>query len=88
MWISFSVSPSSSRSTGMPVQRATTVAMSSSSTSSFTSGSVGPPSRSASSCSSAGQLAVADLGDALQVAFALGALGLHAQLVDPRASRP
>ena len=30
-----------------------------------------------------GQLAVADLGDALQVAFALGALGLHPQLVDP-----
>ena len=29
-----------------------------------------------------GNLAVADLGDALQVAFALGALGLHAQLVD------
>ena len=31
-----------------------------------------------------GQLAVADLGDALQVAGALGALGLHPQLVDPR----
>ena len=30
-----------------------------------------------------GQLAVADLGDALEVAVALGALGLHAQLVDP-----
>ena len=29
-----------------------------------------------------GQLAVADLGDALEVAAALGALGLHAQLVD------
>ena len=31
------------------------------------------------------QLAVADLGDALEVAGALGALGLHAQLVDPLA---
>ena len=30
-----------------------------------------------------GQLAVADLGDALEVAGALGALGLHAQVVDP-----
>ena len=29
------------------------------------------------------QLAVPDLGDALEVAHALGALGLHAQLVDP-----
>ena len=29
------------------------------------------------------QLAVADLGDPLEVAGALGALGLHAQLVDP-----
>ena len=37
----------------------------------------------ASSRSSCGQLAVADLGDALEVALALGALGLHAQLVDP-----
>ena len=67
----------------MPVQRATTDAMSSSSTSSLTIGfSIGAPSRSASSCSSVGQLAVADLGDALEVALALGALGLHAQLVD------
>jgi ATP-dependent Clp protease ATP-binding subunit ClpB len=39
MWMSFSVSPSSSRSTGIPVQRATTAATSSSSTSSFTIGS-------------------------------------------------
>ncbi len=31
-----------------------------------------------------GQLAVADLGDPLEVAGALGALGLHPQLVDPR----
>src|SRR5512134_2589840 len=30
-----------------------------------------------------GQLAVADLGDSLQVAGPLGALGLHAQVVDP-----
>ena len=28
------------------------------------------------------ELAVADLGDTLQVALALGALGLHAQVVD------
>ncbi len=35
MWISFSVSPSSSLLTGMPVQRATTSAMSSASTSSL-----------------------------------------------------
>ena len=35
MWISFSTSPSISRETGMPVQRATTSATSSSSTSSF-----------------------------------------------------
>ena len=83
MWMSFSISPSSRRETGMPVQRATTAAMSSSSTSSFTIGS--------NSCVLAlgqlglerGQLAVADLGDALEVAGALGALGLHAQLVDP-----
>ena len=35
MWISFSVSPSSRRLTGMPVQRATTSATSSASTSSL-----------------------------------------------------
>src|SRR4051812_17050526 len=29
-----------------------------------------------------GQLAITDLGDALELAGALGALGLHAQLVD------
>ena len=53
MWISFSVSPSSRRETGIPVQEPTTAAMSSSSTSSFTIGSAGA-SRWASSCSSAG----------------------------------
>ena len=53
MWISFSVSPSSRRSTGIPVQRPTTAAMSSSSTSSLTIGFSGAL-RSASSRSSAG----------------------------------
>ena len=42
-------------------------------------------SRSASSFSSSGQDAVADLGDAREVARPLRALGLHAQLVDLRA---
>ena len=69
MWMSFSVSPSSSRSTGMPVQRATTMAMSSSSTSSFT-----IDSRTAvpllELLLERRQLAVADLGDALEVAAA------------------
>ena len=36
MWTSFSISPSIRRVTGMPVQRATTAAMSSASTSSLT----------------------------------------------------
>ena len=76
MWISFSVSPSSSRETGMPVQRATTAAMSSSSTSSFTIGSVGRVAL-LELLLERRQLAVADLGDALEVALALGALGLH-----------
>ena len=83
MWMSFSVSPSSSRSTGMPVHRATTEAMSSSSTSSLT---IGSPAGSRPLLELAlerGQLAVADLGDALEVARPLGALGLHPQLVDP-----
>ena len=83
MWTSFSTSPSSSRSTGIPVHCATTAAMSSSSTSSFTIGSTACGSaRSASSRSSSGSSAVADLGDAREIALALGALGLHAQIVD------
>ena len=68
--------------TGMPVQRGDDEAMSSSLTSSFTIGSRRRASRSASSFSSAGMLAVADLGGALELALALGALGLHLQLVD------
>ena len=55
--------------------------MSSSSTSSFTIGSAGALAL-LQLLLERGQLAVADLGDALQVAGALGALGLHAQLVD------
>ena len=82
MWMSFSVSPSMSRVTGMPVQRLTTSAMSSSSTSSFTIGSSSAASRSLELGFERRQLAVADLGHALEVALALGALGLHAQLVD------
>ncbi len=41
MWISFCISPSSRRETGMPVQRATTSAISSASTSSFKQGAFG-----------------------------------------------
>ena len=72
----------------MPVQRATTAAMSSSSTSSLTIGFSTRAVALGELLLERGQLAVADLGDALQVALALGALGLHAQLVDPRVSRP
>ena len=56
--------------------------MSSSSTSSLTIGSVGRLAL-RELLLERGQLAVADLGDALEVALALGALGLHPQLVDP-----
>ena len=55
MWISFSVSPSSSRETGIPVQRPTTMATSSSSTSSLTIGAASGSTRSSSSFSSAGR---------------------------------
>ena len=82
MWISFSVSPSSSLSTGMPVQRATTAAMSSSSTSSFTIESRVDAVALGELLLERRQLAVADLGDALEVALALVALGLALQLVD------
>ena len=56
MWMSFSTSPSSSRETGMPVHEATTAAMSSSSTSSFTIGasSVAPRARRAPARARAG----------------------------------
>ena len=65
----------------MPVHEPTTAAMSSSSTSSLTIGSDGA-SRSRQLLLQRGQLAVADLRHALQVAAALRALGLHPQLVD------
>ena len=95
MWISFSVSPSSRRLTGMPVQRATTSATSSASTSSLRNtaarrrraGSRPSPARTLGAralgrfvlCQlllQLGDLAVAQLGGALQVGFALGPLGL------------
>ena len=84
MCTSFCTSPSRSRSTGIFVQAATTAAMSSSSTSSFTIGSVGADRLAALGelLLERGQQAVADLGDALEIAVALGPLGLHAQLVD------
>lgn len=81
MWTSFSVSPSSIRWTGMPVHFATTSATSSAVTSSL---------RKPSSESVVGarfglrqlpleprELAVAQLGGALQVGLALGALGFR-----------
>ena len=80
MWISFSTSPSSRRETGMPVHLATTSATSSASTSSLRKPCVSPSVR----CGLAlgelllelGDLAVAQLGRALQVGLALGALDL------------
>src|SRR6266508_4028630 len=54
MWISFSVSPSSRRETGIPVQRPTTSATSSSSTSSFPIGSESGSARFSSSFSRVG----------------------------------
>ena len=82
MWTSFSTSPSSRRSVGIPVHCATTAAMSSSSTSSFTIGAACGSARSESSLLELREQAVADLGDASEVAAALGALGLHPELVD------
>ena len=67
----------------MPVQRPTVCAMSSSSTSSFTIGLLARAAALGELLLERGDLAVADLGDPLQVALALGALGLHPQLVDP-----
>ena len=66
----------------MPVQRATTAAMSSSSTSSFTIESAVCAVALRELLLERRQLAVADLGDALEVAGALLALGLALQLVD------
>ena len=94
MWISFSTSPSISRETGIPVQRATTSATSSSVTSSV---SIEPP----SACSSRsallllgddllelGDLAVAKLRRPLEVGVALGALELAAGLLELATWRP
>ena len=86
MWMSFSTSPSSSRETGMPVHLATTSATSSASTSSFRNGR--RPRRGVSSAASSlllelGNLAVAQLGRALQVGLALGPLELGARLLEP-----
>ena len=68
MWTSFSTSPSSSRSVGIPVHCATTAAMSSSSTSSFT---IGAEPRLRPTLGQLllelGQQAVADLGHASEV---------------------
>ena len=86
MWRSFSTSPSSSFETGMPVHFATTSAMSSSSTSSLRkvpsawSSRAAPPGR--DRLLELGDLAVAQLGGALEVAVALGALGLAVRLLE------
>ena len=83
---SFCISPSSSLVTGMPVQRLTTSAMSSSSTSSLISRAPLPlRPRSVSSCScrsSCGELAVLQLGGAVQVVLPLGLLDLDLGLLD------
>ena len=82
MWTSFSTSPSSRRSVGIPVHCATTAAMSSSSTSSLTIGADSGLAALRELALELGQQAVADLGDTGQLAVPLRALGLHAQLVD------
>ena len=82
MWTSFSTSPSSSLSVGIPVHCATTAAMSSSSTSSLTIGASLRLRPLGQLAFELGQEAVADLRDAGEVAVALGALRLHAELVD------
>ena len=82
MWTSFSTSPSSRRSVGIPVHCATTAAMSSSSTSSLTIGADLRLRALRELALELGEEPVADLRDAREVAVALGALGLHAQLVD------
>ena len=87
MWMSFSTSPSISLETGMPVHLATTSATSSSSTSSLRK--VTPD------CGGGqlglalgelalelGDLAVAQLGRALEVGLALGALGVAVRLLE------
>ena len=74
--------PSSSRSTGMPVQRATVV-RDVVLVDLLLDHRVGRAALALGELAlERGQLAVADLGDALQVALALCALGLHPQLVD------
>ena len=85
MWMSFSTSPSISFETGMPVHLATTSAMSSSSTSSLRkpASPVGALLRLApSSLLELRDLAVAQLGRALEVGLALGALGLAVGLLE------
>ena len=86
--ISFSISPSMSRDTGTPVQRLTTSATSSSSTSSlsmrspawsFCQGLLGCGE---ASSAAPGRRAVAQLGGALQVALALGPFGGGPGLLD------
>ena len=87
MWTSFSTSPSSRRETGMPVHLATTSATSSASTSSLRNGA--PPSA-ALRCRlqpppaalELGDLAVAQLGGALEVGLALGPLDLAVRLLE------
>ena len=88
MWISFSTSPSISRETGIPVHLATTSAMSSSVTSSV---SIEPPLGVqlgelrlllGDGLLELGDPAVAELGGALEVAVALGPLGLAAGLLE------
>ena len=80
MWISFSTSPSIRRETGMPVHLATTSATSSASTSSLQEARLAAelggrrPRRAAAL--ELGDLAVAQLGGALEVGLALGALEL------------
>ena len=87
IWISFSTSPSISLETGMPVQLATTSATSSSSTSSLRKVTSACSSRRLASRSTAsllelGDLAIAQLGGALKVGVALGALGLAMGLLE------
>ncbi len=87
MWISFSISPSSKRETGMPVQRATTWAMSSASTSSLSRApGACSPARRCSPVLQAGlqiaQRAVAQAGRGFQVGASLGLLDLIPCLFD------
>ena len=81
MWMSFSTSPSSRRETGMPVHLPTTSAISSASTllgqvDRRLVGVLGATRPRRACCSSSRDLAVAQLGGALVVELALGALEL------------